>query len=75
MARPTSRLTRFRFWLATRIDAYPGMNEAWCVNCTLNGHRTMVLGADAVFTHADRHVAETPGEVLRIKSKSTAGQR
>lgn len=71
MSHPNSRLTRFRNWLARRIEVYPGLNEAWCIDCTLNDGKTMVLGATAAYGHADRHGAETPGQTLRIKARNT----
>jgi hypothetical protein len=61
MARPGSTLTAFRVWLAARIDPQPDPGEGWCMRCSMNGGRTLVLSADGTHAHARDH-QDSPDE-------------
>ncbi len=61
MSNPYSRLTKIRFALSRRLDPYPDRGEAWCMDCTLNGGRTLILNAAAHHEHVDAH-REASGE-------------
>jgi hypothetical protein len=55
MASPYSRLTKIRFALSRRLDPYPDKGEAWCMDCTLNDGRTLILNASAHSDHVEAH--------------------
>lgn len=55
MASPYSPLTRIRARLATWLEPYPDKGEAWCVNCTLNGGRTLIVPATGHAHHVMQH--------------------
>lgn len=55
MASPYSPLTKIRARLATWLEPYPDKGEAWCVNCTLNGGRTLILPATGHTHHVMLH--------------------
>jgi hypothetical protein len=55
MADPNSRLTQLRAFLAAVLEPKPDPGEAWCMDCVLNGGRTMVLSADGTKAHAAEH--------------------
>jgi hypothetical protein len=54
---PNSRLTRFRRRLAQIIEPLPANGEGWCIDCTLNGGRTLVISPDGYRQHVSEHVA------------------
>lgn len=53
MADPNSLLTWARFRVARWIEPMPDPGEAWCMNCMMNGGRTLVV---AVNNHRDHSV-------------------
>lgn len=55
MASPYSLLTRIRARVATWLEPYPDKGEAWCVNCALNGGRTLVLPSTGHAHHVMQH--------------------
>lgn len=55
MANPNSLLTRFRFHLAQWLDPYPDKGEAWCIECELNGGRTLIVPASGHTRHLETH--------------------
>ena len=73
MARPNSLLTRLRGRLAHWLDPVPAEHEAWCVGCSMNGGRTMVLGSAAARDHVRAHQESGHREVVQIKVHERAG--
>ena len=66
---PNSRLTRLRRRLADILEPLPANGEGWCIDCTLNGGRTLVISADGYRRHVAGHVTEHgPGEQVRIRA-------
>jgi hypothetical protein len=61
MSNPHSRLTKTRFALSRWLDPYPDKGEAWCMDCTLNDGRTLILNAAAHADHVERHREATEG--------------
>lgn len=55
MANPYSTWTRVRFIMARWLDPYPDKGKAWCLDCTLNGGRTLVLNAAGHAAHVLHH--------------------
>jgi hypothetical protein len=55
MANPNSVLTRARFIIAQWLDPYPDRGEAWCMDCELNGGRTLILNAAGHVNHVEKH--------------------
>ena len=55
MANPHSLLTLVRFRLARWVDPYPDKGEAWCMDCVLNGGRTLILNAAGHPVHVAQH--------------------
>lgn len=55
MANPNSLLTRLRRYAVTRLQPAPDPGEAWCVGCTLNGGRTLIISADGFRDHSAEH--------------------
>lgn len=55
MAKPNSALTLIRRILVRIIEPGPDPGEAWCLDCSLNGGRTLVLPADGYKPHAISH--------------------
>jgi hypothetical protein len=55
MANPHSPLTKIRARLATWLEPYPDRGEAWCVNCALNGGRTLIVPATGHARHVMQH--------------------
>ncbi len=68
MTDPNSSLTRFRRRLAACLDPGPDAGEAWCVNCTLNGGRSLVMPADSSVKHIEMHQRENPKAHIAIKT-------
>lgn len=60
MTKPNSRITRFRIWLSRKLDPYPDAGEAWCIKCSLNDRKNVVLSAEGVDQHDAMH-QQTPG--------------
>lgn len=56
MAKPDSPVTRLRRHLAALIEPSPDPGEAWCVYCTLNDGRTLIVSADGIREHVEQHV-------------------
>lgn len=73
MARPNSLLTRVRSRLTRWLEPVPGDHEAWCVGCSMNGRRTMVIGPAAVWDHVRAHREAGHKETLQIKVKERTG--
>lgn len=67
MPRHLSLLTKVRLELARVIDPFPDPGEGWCVNCSMNAGKTLILSSSSVEKHVDKHVEINPGEVLRIR--------
>jgi hypothetical protein len=55
MSNPNSLWTRYRRILAALIEPHPDPGEGWCVDCSLNGGRTVVLPADGLEEHTELH--------------------
>lgn len=62
MANPNSTWTRVRFLMAQWLDPYPDKGEAWCINCTLNGGRTLILNAAGHTDHVETHRDDSNGK-------------
>jgi len=67
-AHPNSRWSRFRSLLAQRIDPTPDPGESWCVDCSLNGGRTLVLPADSIIQHVRKDHLKVEREHIVIKA-------
>jgi hypothetical protein len=52
---PNSAFTRFRRWLAIVIEPRPDPGELWCIDCSQNNGRTLILGADSMRAHLETH--------------------
>lgn len=52
---PNAPMTRFRRWLAGKITVHPRPGRAWCLDCAMNGGRTLVIDADDAKDHAQAH--------------------
>lgn len=57
MADPNSLITRFRIIIADLINPYPDVGEAWCVGCSINEDRTIVLSVEGIQKHVEDHVS------------------
>jgi hypothetical protein len=55
MADPNSMMTRARLLLVQWLDPSPDNGEAWCVSCTLNGGRTLIVPAPGHLRHVELH--------------------
>lgn len=67
MADPRRRLTRFRWWLARRIEPQPDPGEAWCIGCTLNNGRLLILSVDGTEAHLEEHKGQpAPDKVVIV---------
>ncbi len=55
MANPNSLLTGLRFRVCRWLEPYPDKGEAWCMNCTLNGGRTLIMNATGHTEHVEQH--------------------
>jgi hypothetical protein len=67
-AHPNSRWSRFRYLLAQWIEPTPDPGESWCVDCSLNSGRTLVLPADSIIQHARRNHIKGEREHIIIKA-------
>lgn len=67
MPKPNSLTTKLRQTLARRIEPWPDPNEAWCMNCKLNGGRTLVLPATGLSQHNAKHRGQ--GHEITIKTR------
>lgn len=68
MAAPDSWLTRLRRRAAAAIEPFPAPGEAWCIRCTMNAGRTLIVSADGTRDHVLRHRAEDPAGKILIKT-------
>jgi hypothetical protein len=68
MSDPNSRLTRLRRRAARIVEPRPDPGEAWCTDCTLNDGRTLVVSADGMREHAERHVREEPAGMVSLQA-------
>jgi hypothetical protein len=69
VADPGSLLTWMRWRLSRWLEPEPDPGEAWCMECALNGGRTLLLPADGHEIHAERH-GELPGTgvvIMRVR--------
>ena len=55
MARPDSLTTRLRILIARRLEPMPDPGEAWCVGCSMNDGRTLVVSVNGIWDHAKKH--------------------
>ena len=55
MANPNSLLTVVRYRLAQWLDPYPDRGEGWCINCSLNDGRTLIVPATGHARHVREH--------------------
>jgi hypothetical protein len=62
MASPNSLLTKIRIRLAQYLDPHPDKGEAWCVDCVLNGGRTLVVPAHGHSHHISLHRDQQGGQ-------------
>jgi hypothetical protein len=68
---PYSLLTRLRVRLARRIEPYPDAGEAWCMDCALNGGRTLIVPSSGHREHVELHRGKSSdrtahGIVMRV---------
>lgn len=68
MTDPNSLLTRLRRRLVSWADPGPDVGEAWCVDCTMNAGRTVVLPADGSRKHMELHARENPKAHITIRT-------
>lgn len=71
MANPHSLLTLVRFRLVKWLDPYPDKGEAWCIDCELNGDRTLILPASGHHNHMEKHkehMTETGHSFVAIRA-------
>jgi hypothetical protein len=66
MPRPNSLLTRFRFFIVRAIEPGPSIGEAWCVNCSLNGYKTVVVPETGVKVHTRTHIETGDDGMIRM---------
>jgi hypothetical protein len=59
MNNPNGLYIRFRLWLARKLDVGPDAGEGWCLNCAINGGKTLITSADGIMNHVrlDHHGA------------------
>ena len=60
MTNPNSVFSRLRRELAEKIEPKPDAGEGWCINCSLEEGRTLVLPANGFQRHAQKH-SDTDG--------------
>jgi hypothetical protein len=72
MAKPNSRTTKIRNWLAVWIQPFPDMGEAWCLGCKLNQDKTLVIPLQGMQIHMARHA---PKDRIRILTSKMAYAR
>ena len=60
MADPNSVTTRVRMIMVRWLDPSPDPGEAWCMECSLHGGRTLILNATGHEEHLGKH-REVPG--------------
>lgn len=58
MNKPNSRSSRVRKWISRKIDPVPDKGEAWCINCSLNDGRTLVIQTSQIEYHVSTHTGE-----------------
>jgi hypothetical protein len=73
MRRHRSFIIKARLALAKIIDPFPDIGEAWCVNCSLNNGKTLLMSSDSVIKHTDKHVEVNPNEELRLRWQDAPG--
>ena len=72
MSRPNSLATRVRQRLVAWLEPMPDVNEAWCVNCALNGGRTVIVPSRAARAHVEQHQQGGLGtHTVRLKTRAT----
>jgi hypothetical protein len=71
MRDPNSPLTRLRIWIARRADPYPDPGEAWCVGCTRNKGRTLILALGDIPSHVQQHQDDGSDVTIRSSERAT----
>lgn len=73
MANPNSLLTKIRINLARWLDPCPDRGEAWCVDCAVNGGRTLVLNANGHAEHVQQHTGADDKTTSYISIRANYG--
>lgn len=75
MATPDGLFTLIREVLSEKIAPGPKQGEGWCVRCSHNEGRTLVMPADQTLQHAESHRNDNPMGYVKIlfteKKKNT----
>ena len=67
MNKHNSLLTKIRLALVKILDPYPDPGEAWCMNCSFNKNKTIVLTIDSYQNHLEIHSKTNPKEIVSIR--------
>lgn len=65
MSNPNSMLTLIRRCIVKLVEVRPDAGEGWCVDCCLNGGRTLVISADGLREHVELHAK---GDFVHIET-------
>ena len=68
MRDPDSITVVFRQWLANKLNVLPDKGSFWCIGCSLNGGRTLVIQTDDFQVIKDHVLEHGPDETLRLSS-------
>lgn len=67
MPNPNSIPTKVRIILARWLDPHPDSGEAWCMDCQLNGGRTIILNANGHREHVETHRTTEPSTSIAMR--------
>jgi hypothetical protein len=70
---PNSIMVLFRIKLASIIDPMPAPGECWCVNCSVNDGRSLVLSEDGWQIHLEKHSPDDHIVLKRSVMTSVSG--
>lgn len=75
MARANSAATRVRQWVIRKIEPFPDLGEAWCIDCRLNGGKTQIFPENSMRSHVMKHQSTDFVKVVasQKKNKITGG--
>jgi hypothetical protein len=69
VSKPNSVTTRIRQRIVKVVEPYPDPGEAWCIRCSLNERRTLIISVHGVPEHLLKHVdADDQGIVKILKA-------
>jgi hypothetical protein len=67
VTRPNSLLTKVRTVLASKLDPWPDSNEGWCIDCSLNAGKTIIVPVSGVDHHTREHREADPAAYIKLR--------